>query len=1080
MQFNRRNINKKLRNGDIISSSLYSTSSSGGGSSSGGVLSGNYLPATQNPDGTYTVNLTQVNFNGNVIASGEVSAFRIGSSSATTGTSTSGTVTIYDGLDSDSALIALSANQGRILKELIQSMSGGTSINIVIDEDSLSNNHILVYNSTTKQWENKNNEGISEISKLKDVQLTTLSDKQILQYDAESNKWINKTFDLESSAMTQHIADTVKHITADERNKWNSAVTSSHTHSNKTVLDKITDVKLTNWDGVVANWDKAFYFDKDGNLRVKLNLIGEKEVSAYGSGSSTSTGAITIVDNLNSTLVDAALSANQGRVLKDMIDSANLGDFDLSGYSKTSHTHSNYSVTSHTHSNYSTTGHTHTIANIDNLQSSLDAKSGTGHTHSNYSPTGHTHSIANITNLQSTLDGKSGTGHTHTAYASTVKVGTTSYNVNSNIISIPAYPTLSTLGGASSTDLENHTANTTAHITSTERTNWNDANTKKHTHSNKSVLDGITSTKVSNWDKVYEDWNDVFEIDTNGNLKVKVNVIGQGEISAYGSGSSTSSGAITIVDNLTSTLTDAALSANQGRVLKDMIDSANLGDFDLSGYSKTSHTHSNYSVTSHTHTAYSPTGHTHTIANITNLQSTLDGKSGTGHTHSAYSPTSHTHSNYSTTGHTHTIANITNLQSSLDGKSGTGHTHSNYSPTGHTHTIANITNLQSTLDGKSGTGHTHSAYSPTSHTHSNYSTTGHTHTAYSPTGHTHTIANITNLQSTLDAKSGTGHSHSNYSVTSHTHSLSALTSTAHTHSVIVGSYTSNGGQQAPNYFGKNRVGALMMNTTVNGNSDYKDWLFMDCYSGNDVGGGVAFGVNRQNLGAYIMRSASGRTSWAASAELIGTHNYTKYCATSGHTHNYAGSSSAGGAATSANKVNSSLSWSGYNSGSFNGSGAASFVIPSNTNQLTNGANFITTAATVNAANKLATARTLWGQSFSGTANVSGNMTGVGSISASGNITTSAEVTAHSDRRLKSNIKPLEVRGELNPVTYTKDGKESIGFIADEVKEVYPELVITDDSTEDKYLSLNYAQLTAVLYAEIKELKKEINELKKKL
>ena len=1073
MQFNRRNINKRLRNGDIISSSLYSTSSSGGGSSSGGVLSGNYLPATQNPDGTYTVNLTQVNFNGNVIASGEVSAFRIGSSSATTGTSTSGTVTIYDGLDSDSALIALSANQGRILKELIQSMSGGTSINIVIDEDSLSNNQILVYNSTTKQWENKSNEGVSEITKLKDVQLTTLSDKQILQYDSASSKWINKTFDLESSAMTQHIADTVKHITADERNKWNSAVTSSHTHSNKTVLDKITDAKLTNWDGVVANWDKAFYFDKDGNLRVKLNLIGEKEVSAYGSGSSTSSGALTIVDNLNSTLTDAALSANQGRVLKDMIDSANLGEFDLSGYSKTSHTHSNYSVTSHTHSNYSTTGHTHTIANIDNLQSTLDGKSGTGHTHTAYSPTGHTHSISNITNLQSTLDGKSGTGHTH-SYASTVKVGTTSYNVNSNIISIPAYPTLSTLGGASLTDLENHTANTTAHITSTERTNWNDANTKKHTHSNKSVLDGITSTKVSNWDKVYEDWNDVFTIDANGNLKVKVNLIGEKEVSAYGSGSSTSTGAITIVDNLTSTLTDAALSANQGRVLKDLIDSANFGEFDLSDYSKTSHTHSNYSVTSHTHSNYSTTGHTHSIANITNLQSTLDGKSGTGHTHSAYSPTSHTHSNYSVTSHTHS------------NYSTTGHTHSAYydsaisrtkntvlaAPNGSDGTatfrslvaadipslaISKITNLQSSLDAKSGTGHSHSNYSPT--------------------GHTHSISNITNLQSTLDGKSGTGHSHSNYSVTSHTHSLSALTSTAHTHSVIVGSYTSNGGQQAPNYFGKNRVGALMMNTTVNGNSDYKDWLFMDCYSGNDVGGGVAFGVNRQNLGAYIMRSASGRTSWAASAELIGTHNYTKYCATSGHTHNYAGSSSAGGAATSANKVNSSLSWSGYNSGSFNGSGAASFVIPSNTNQLTNGANFITTAATVNAANKLATARTLWGQSFSGTANVSGNMTGVGSISASGNITTSAEVTAHSDKRLKDNIQPLENRGYITPYTYIKDGKQSIGFIAQDMQELYPELVSVDESTEEKYLSVNYMQYTAVLQQQIIDLKKEIDELK---
>ncbi len=52
----------------------------------------------------------------------------------------------------------------------------------------------------------------------------------------------------------------------------------------------------------------------------------------------------------------------------------------------------------------------------------------------------------------------------------------------------------------------------------------------------------------------------------------------------------------------------------------------------------------------------------------------------------------------------------------------------------------------------------------------------------------------------------------------------------------------------------------MMNTTVNGNSQYKDWIIMDCYNANDVGGGVAFGVNRQSLGAYIMRSASARTS----------------------------------------------------------------------------------------------------------------------------------------------------------------------------------------------------------------------------
>lgn len=92
---------------------------------------------------------------------------------------------------------------------------------------------------------------------------------------------------------------------------------------------------------------------------------------------------------------------------------------------------------------------------------------------------------------------------------------------------------------------------------------------------------------------------------------------------------------------------------------------------------------------------------------------------------------------------------------------------------------------------------------------------------------------------------------------------------------LYGKYTSNGGQQKPDYFGKNRVGALMMNTSVNGDAHYKDWLLMDCYSWNDAGGGVAFGVNRQTLGAYIMRSNSDRGSWAESAELVGTHNFRR-------------------------------------------------------------------------------------------------------------------------------------------------------------------------------------------------------------
>lgn len=47
---------------------------------------------------------------------------------------------------------------------------------------------------------------------------------------------------------------------------------------------------------------------------------------------------------------------------------------------------------------------------------------------------------------------------------------------------------------AESSTVTAHTGNTTVHITPAERTNWNDANSKKHTHTNKSILDATTAS----------------------------------------------------------------------------------------------------------------------------------------------------------------------------------------------------------------------------------------------------------------------------------------------------------------------------------------------------------------------------------------------------------------------------------------------------------------------------------------------------------------------------------------------------------------------------------------------------------
>lgn len=69
--------------------------------------------------------------------------------------------------------------------------------------------------------------------------------------------------------------------------------------------------------------------------------------------------------------------------------------------------------------------------------------------------------------------------------------------------------------------------------------------------------------------------------------------------------------------------------------------------------------------------------------------------------------------------------------------------------------------------------------------------------------------------------------------------------------------------------------------------------------------------------------------------------------------------------------------------------------------------------------------------------------------------------------------------ELNPVTYTwskegKYGEVDIGFIAEEVNELYPELVLKDEF--GLCTGINYGKLTSVLTAKIQRQQKEINDL----
>ena len=98
-------------------------------------------------------------------------------------------------------------------------------------------------------------------------------------------------------------------------------------------------------------------------------------------------------------------------------------------------------------------------------------------------------------------------------------------------------------------------------------------------------------------------------------------------------------------------------------------------------------------------------------------------------------------------------------------------------------------------------------------------------------------------------------------------------------------------------------------------------------------------------------------------------------------------------------------------------------------------------------------------------------------------------TSVSDRRLKSNITPLandalEKVMSLNPVSYTfKDqegDKKSIGFIAQEIEILYPELVHQIESDDQDFLTLSYSEFGVIAIKAIQEQQKIINELKNEI
>ncbi len=111
----------------------------------------------------------------------------------------------------------------------------------------------------------------------------------------------------------------------------------------------------------------------------------------------------------------------------------------------------------------------------------------------------------------------------------------------------------------------------------------------------------------------------------------------------------------------------------------------------------------------------------------------------------------------------------------------------------------------------------------------------------------------------------------------------------------------------------------------------------------------------------------------------------------------------------------------------------------------------------------------------------GNTWQGGTLTAVGDIVSGGDVITNSDERLKSDIRtidnPRQLIAGLSGKLYTKDDKENqIGFIAQQVEEVLPQLVHTaNDEMGTK--SVNYQGVIALLVEAVKDLQQQVDELK---
>ena len=230
---------------------------------------------------------------------------------------------------------------------------------------------------------------------------------------------------------------------------------------------------------------KLTYDATNKAIKIDGNLYATGGITAYGAGASTTGGG-----GLNASVISYA------RILK-----GNYVDTDLTSIPNA------YSVKA--------------LSNrIDNIATELDGLNLSWNNitdkPSTFAPSAHTHKWTEITDRitkvsQLTNDAGYLTAHQSLAsYYTKAEIDAKGYTTNKGTVTSVALTLPTGLACATKTITTSGTFAVTfasgySIPTTTKQTAWDGAVSAKHTHSNKSVLDGISSAKVTHWDSAY-DW----------------------------------------------------------------------------------------------------------------------------------------------------------------------------------------------------------------------------------------------------------------------------------------------------------------------------------------------------------------------------------------------------------------------------------------------------------------------------------------------------------------------------------------------------------------------------------------------